>query len=139
MIPKKLFGEILSCMPITGIEAMVMSGSAVLLTKRRNEPARGEWWFPGGRLRKGETFKAALHREVREETGLEIETVRFIGVYNRMFPERHDVTLVFLCKAKPGDAEVKLNNEHSEYRFFKELPGNLNPFIMEVIQDSQEF
>jgi colanic acid biosynthesis protein WcaH len=138
MIPKKLYDEIVASMPITGIEAMIMKNDSILLMRRSNPPARGEWWLPGGRLRKGESFEDALRREVKEETGLAIVPVHFIGVYNRVFPERHDVALVFLCKIEDESAGVLLNDEHSEYQFFKKLPRTLNPFIMKVIQDSKK-
>lgn len=120
------------------MEAMIMKDGKILLLRRNNPPVQGQWWFPGGRLRKGESFEAALRREVKEETGLAIKPVKFIGVYNRVFPERHDVTLAFLCKIENKSTVVMLNDEHSEYQFFKELPSPLNPFIMEVIQDSKK-
>jgi ADP-ribose pyrophosphatase YjhB (NUDIX family) len=137
MIPQKLYDEIVASMPITGVEAMIIKNDSILLLKRCNPPAKGEWWLPGGRLRKGESFEDALRREVKEETGLAIKPVEFIGVFNRVFPERHDVALVFLCKIEDENSEVKLNDEHSEYRFFKKLPSALNPFIMDVTQESK--
>lgn len=45
----------------------------VLLVQRANEPSRGLWSIPGGRIEPGESARAAAAREVREETGLEIE------------------------------------------------------------------
>ncbi|HVF05451.1 MAG TPA: NUDIX domain-containing protein [Frankiaceae bacterium] len=45
----------------------------VLLVQRANEPSRGLWSIPGGRIEPGETARAAAAREVREETGLDVE------------------------------------------------------------------
>lgn len=45
----------------------------VLLVRRANEPSRGLWSIPGGRIEEGEDARAAAAREVREETGLEVE------------------------------------------------------------------
>jgi ADP-ribose pyrophosphatase YjhB (NUDIX family) len=137
-IPGSIYRTVLDHLPIISLEAMIMKDGKILLLRRNNPPVQGQWWFPGGRLRKGESFEAALRREVKEETGLAIKPVKFIGVYNRVFPERHDVTLAFLCKIENKSTVVMLNDEHSEYQFFKELPSPLNPFIMEVIQDSKK-
>jgi len=48
-----------------------------------------------------------LLREVKEETVLSVSEYRLINVYSRIFPERHDITIVFLCKCREG--EIKLN------------------------------
>jgi colanic acid biosynthesis protein WcaH len=108
-------------------------GSALLFLKRKNEPAKGEWWFPGGRIKKGESLEQALYREIKEETGLQISEHKLINVYSRIFPERHDITIVYLCKCKEG--EIALNNEHSEYGLFKIVPVGLHSYLLEVIRD----
>ncbi|MCJ7763313.1 NUDIX hydrolase [Candidatus Bathyarchaeota archaeon] len=121
-------------MPIPSVEAMITKGKSLLLLKRKNSPAKGEWWFPGGRIWKGETFEETLHREVKEETALAVDIVKCVGVYNRIFPDRHDITIVFLCRCC-GD-EVILNEEHSEYQFFRYLPANIYAYLLETIKDS---
>lgn len=52
----------------------------VLLIRRRNPPRAGQWSLPGGKLEHGETLEAALRREIREETGLEVEILGLVGV-----------------------------------------------------------
>jgi len=136
MIPPRLYKQITASMPITSVEAMIVKGGALLLMKRKNSPAKGEWWLPGGMVRKGDTFEGALLREVKEETGLDVGVVRFVGVYNRIFPERHDITIVYLCRCKDQKAEVVMNREHSEYCFSRELPERLHPYLLETIRDS---
>jgi colanic acid biosynthesis protein WcaH len=121
-------------MPIVSVEALIVKDNALLFLRRNNQPAKGEWWFPGGRIRKGESLEQALQREIKEETGLEVNAHNFIKAYSRVFPERHDITLAYLCKCK--EDEVKINNEHSEFKFFKVFPTTLHPYLMEVIRDS---
>jgi colanic acid biosynthesis protein WcaH len=133
-IPDNLYNKIMKLLPIVSVEAVIISDKRLLLLKRNNEPVKGEWWFPGGRIQKGESLEDTLRREVKEETGLEISSYKLINVYSRVFPERHDITIAYLCKCKKGI--VKLNSEHSEYIFFREMPNNLHPCIQKTIQES---
>jgi len=71
-------------------------GRALLIQRRDN----GRWEPPGGVLELGEAITAGLRREVREETGLEVEPQRLTGVYKNM--NLGVVTLVFRCQAVGG-------------------------------------
>jgi len=70
--------------PVVGVGVVVIrhfdEGARILLVKRRKQPRAGTWSIPGGRQRLGETLEAAARREVREETGLELGSVRLLGV-----------------------------------------------------------
>jgi 8-oxo-dGTP diphosphatase len=60
--------------PVVGVGAIVFDAAgAVLLVERAKPPLAGRWSVPGGRLEPGETLAAAVAREVREETGLDVE------------------------------------------------------------------
>jgi len=134
-IPSILYNQIMQLMPIVSVEAVIVIEKSLLFLRRKNQPVLGEWWFPGGRIRKGESLDEALYREVEEETDLEISSYKLINVYSRVFPERHDITIAYLCKCKEG--RVTLNNEHSGYSLFKGLPTGLHPYLLETIRDSQ--
>ncbi|MCW4000702.1 MAG: NUDIX domain-containing protein [Candidatus Bathyarchaeota archaeon] len=134
-IPEPLFSQIVDWMPIASVEAVTVLDGSLLFLKRKNPPAAGLWWFAGGRIHKGESFEDALHREVKEETGLEIESLQLINVYSRVFSERHDITILYLCKCK---GKVVLDNEHLEYMLLKEPPADLHPYLQEVIIDCAE-
>ena len=66
--------------PIFGVGAIVFKGNDVLLIKRGRPPGKGDWSLPGGAVELGESAKAALVREVREETGLEVVPKKLIAV-----------------------------------------------------------
>jgi len=132
-IPLTLYKLIVDLIPIASVEAIISKDNSLLLLRRQNSPAKGQWWFPGGRIRKGETFEEALYREVKEETGLEVIKSKLVNVYSRIFDKRHDISIAYLCKCK-GD-KIILNNEHSEYRYFKSLPKSIHPYLIQVIQD----
>ncbi len=59
----------------------------LLLVRRRNEPGRGRWSLPGGRVEPGETDEAALAREVGEETGLTVRAKALVGTVRRKAPD----------------------------------------------------
>jgi ADP-ribose pyrophosphatase YjhB (NUDIX family) len=66
--------------PIVSAAAIVWRSETVLLIKRAKEPNKGKWSLPGGAQELGETVHECLKRELREETGIEIEIEDFIGV-----------------------------------------------------------
>ena len=134
-IPSALYDQIVKLMPVPSVEAVIVLGGALLFLRRKNSPAVGQWWFAGGRIHIGEMFEETLCREVWEETGLEVDSCRFVKVYSRVFPERHDITVAYLCKCKEG--RIELDSEHSEYKLFKKMPKDLHPFLLETIKDSQ--
>jgi 8-oxo-dGTP pyrophosphatase MutT (NUDIX family) len=118
-----------------------MSSSAVVLNRRgevllvkQAQEDRG-WELPGGHVRKKEGSVEALVREVREETGLQIEPVQLIGVFH--IPEERFTDFIFLCRhggkkpPEPGSDEV------IDCRFFPpgELPRPMSGYVRRRIAD----
>jgi 8-oxo-dGTP diphosphatase len=63
-------------------DMVLVENGKVLLIRRGHDPFRGEWAVPGGRIEDDETAEGCARREMKEETGLEVEPVRLIGVYS---------------------------------------------------------
>ncbi|MFK4087472.1 NUDIX domain-containing protein [Kribbella sp. NPDC020789] len=59
----------------------------LLVVRRANDPGRGLWSLPGGRVEPGEDDPAALVREVAEETGLTVEVGTLVGEVEREAPQ----------------------------------------------------
>ncbi|MEZ5668629.1 MAG: NUDIX hydrolase [Alphaproteobacteria bacterium] len=68
--------------PVCGVGVVVIKGDDVLLIRRGKPPNKGSWSLPGGRQDWGETVRETAVREVREETGVEIELVDLIDVFD---------------------------------------------------------
>ena len=73
--------------PLVGVGAVIVHQDRVLLIQRGTEPARGVWSIPGGLIEVGEMLHEAVVREVREETGLEVEPVELVELLDRIFRE----------------------------------------------------
>ncbi|MDV4151452.1 NUDIX hydrolase [Clostridium sp. AL.422] len=79
-----------------------------------NSPWRG-WEYPGGMVEPGETFQEALIREIKEESGVEVEITGFIGLCKNV--DKDIVNIDFSCKYIKG--ELTTSNESSEVKWVK--------------------
>ena len=88
--------------------AIVEEGGRVLLARRRYEPFAGRWDLPGGFLEEGEHPLDAIRRELREETGLDVEPDRFVGVWIDRYGDAQDapstLNLYWTAHVVGGDA-----------------------------------
>lgn len=92
---------------LVSVAALVTNDNGqVLLVK---SPWRG-WEYPGGLIEPGETFQEALHREVREESGVEIEITGFVGICKNI--ERNIVNIDFTARYLSG--ELTTSEESTE-------------------------
>jgi colanic acid biosynthesis protein WcaH len=131
-IEDDVYRKIVEKMPIPTVDAVIVHKGKFLLLKRNNPPVKGEWWLPGGRIRRNESFEDAVRREVLEETGLTCKTIKPVGVISQVFPECHTVSVYFLVES--DNVDVKMNSEHSEYKWFTELPKNAHLYITTMIE-----
>jgi 8-oxo-dGTP diphosphatase len=94
--------------PVAAVGGVVIADGAVLLVRRAFPPRQGEWSLPGGRLELGESLAEGVAREVREETGLEVEVGVVVDVFDRVHRDEagriryHFVIVDFLCRPRGG-------------------------------------
>jgi 8-oxo-dGTP diphosphatase len=96
-------GYVVWANPVPGAQALVERDGCVLLGRRRDDPSAGRWDIPGGFVDELEHPLDALRRELREETGLEIEPTEFLGVWMQPYDERHVMSLTWLAAAAGGE------------------------------------
>ena len=100
---------------------------SVLLSRRAGPPDQGKWDLPGGFLEEGEHPVDAVVRELREETGLEIEPLELVAVEMDVYGDAEDapatLNLYWTARLVSGDPEAA--DDVSELRWFRpdELPG----------------
>ncbi len=98
--------------PLIGVGVIVFKDERVLLIRRGKPPRAGQWSLPGGRQRLGETVRETAAREVREETGCEVEVTALLDVLDSLTRdaagaiEYHYTLVDFLAEWRGGEAQA---------------------------------
>ena len=125
-IPESDYRRIVDCVPIVCVDLLIVHENKCLLIKRDNEPAKGEFWFAGGRIRKLESIKQAAVRIAKEETNLDCQFKEIISVEETMFnktaamrSEVHTVNIC-CCLAPMNAGSIKLDKYHNDFKWVSE-------------------
>lgn len=120
-IPEELYQQFRRSMPLACVDLIVVDRDfRVLLLLRKNHPAFGEWWFPGGRVLYLETRRQAALRKAREECGIHASSADEIGTYDVIFDDSekgftsHGVTTLFVIRAD-ATADTALDGQSAAY------------------------
>lgn len=126
-----------------GVGVIIQDARGYILLEKRSDC--GWWGLPGGRIEPGESIDQAAIREVKEETGLNVEIAQLIGVYSQ--PENRIVTFLdngdvvhlvdILVKAKIVGGEICCSSESEALQFFDPvaLPLEVVPPARQPLQD----
>ncbi|HZD76600.1 MAG TPA: NUDIX hydrolase [Acidobacteriaceae bacterium] len=133
--------------PIAGVGAVVLDAELrVLLVRRGQEPLLGEWSLPGGALELGERLEDGVRREVREETGLDVEPEEIVAVFDHIShadddPARvrfHYVLVDYRCRVLRGTLTSATDVTEARWVTWNELTGHgalaVRPFTLSVIR-----
>ena len=146
-IPDEIYEMVLRSMPIACVDLIVCnSASEILLVRRTNEPARGEWWFPGGRIHFGETREDAVRRQLMKECGLQGVDVEELWTLDVILPldssdrVSHGITTIYAVTAQ-APADVTLDDQASEFEWRQVADWrekSLHPIVRQVLLNFQE-
>jgi len=102
------------------VACIIDAEDRVLLTRRCIEPFCSQWVMPGGKIDHGEAITVALHREIREEVGIEVQVEGLIDVYEHVnVGDRQDHFVILYYRARPLSYELSPNGtECTEARWF---------------------
>ncbi len=109
-----------------GFGVMILRQGKVLLGRRHSDPDKagselrgeGSWTMPGGKFEFGESFEQGAKREVKEETGLQLNEARIICVNNDKNEYAHFITIGFFSENFSGEPKVMEPDEIMEWRWF---------------------
>ena len=127
--------------PVVGVGAVVVRDRKALIIKRGHEPRKGEWSLPGGIVDLGESLIDAVKREVREETGIEIEPGPIIESFDRIHRDPdgrvryHFVIVDYVCHVSSGEAVAGSDAEDVAWITADEIDRyGINPHAAAVIR-----
>ena len=122
-IPELEYKSILSKMPILCVDLLIIHDNKCLLLKRDNEPAKGQYWFPGGRVRKLESIEKAALRIAKQETNLDCSFIKIISVEETIFDKNENMgteihTVNICCEMKSFSlTSLQIDDYHKEYKW----------------------
>lgn len=129
-LPKEVFATVVASAPLIAIDLIVRNPQgAVLLGLRNNPPAKGAWFVPGGRVRKGESLDAAFARIAQDELALRLQrnAHSMAGVYEHFYDvdfsgneqaSTHYVVLAYRIQVDPKSLRLP-HDQHSRYQWLQ--------------------
>lgn len=121
LIEESLYAKIKESMPIPCVDLVVLNDKhEILMLKRANDPEKGKWWFPGGRVHFAETREEAVHRKLTQECNLTTDKIKEIGTDDLILKNlddslSHAITSVFMVRIK--ESEILLDFQSTEYKW----------------------
>lgn len=145
LIASDIYEIIKKNMPIPCVDLVVVDkDKKILMLKRKNDPAKGKWWFPGGRVHFNEPRTEAVKRKAKKECGLDITKIRELGtkdliLHNSDATLSHAITTVFLVRVE-GTIVLDEQSESFEYKTAKEwLSSDIDLFLKHAINEAEGF
>lgn len=118
------------------------SETKILLLRRKKDPEAGFWSIPGGAVEFGETFEAAVSREILEETGLKIKVLSLLSLTDHIFPENgvHWITPSYLATVVGGELQNLEPEKQDALEWFdlNHLPEKLAMPTLNALRRYQE-
>lgn len=143
-IPDDDWRSIVAHVPVVSVDLLVRYDSGVVLGKRTNEPAKGEWFVPGGTVLKGERLAEAVHRVAEEELGIDVEIESRLGTYEHFYDAadvegvdgKHYVATAFVVTPVGAERETPRDDQHSDLRTVERDEPGLHPYVSRYLRDA---
>ena len=128
MLAAQTFKTVIENTPLVSIDLCLACEGQLLLGRRTNEPLKGEWFTPGGRIHKNETWQDALLRIAEVELGLSgiaVDDFALMGMWDHFYSNSaldhntstHYVNLPHYAEFK-SRPQITLDDQHGEFEWF---------------------
>lgn len=127
MLNEMTFESVVAVAPLPSIDLCLVVNERLLMGRRNNEPLKGEWFTPGGCIKKNETWQNALLRVAKTELNfdIDIKSCSLMGVWDHFYsnsfagPEvsTHYVNLPHVCYLEEAP-KFTLDDQHAEVAWF---------------------
>ena len=132
IIEEKLYKKIVKSIPIVCVDLILINQNNYLLIKRNQNPLKGEWWVPGGRILLNESLKKAVMRKLKEEIGIDLNfKPEIYGIYEDTFSDSsfgnhiyHTISIVFKIRIDNID-DISLDLTSNSWKLSNSLPKRL--------------
>lgn len=148
ILGRKKFNYMRGYLTLFSVQAVIDFGPrGVLLVKRKEEPAKGLWWIPGGIVFKTEDSRHAITRIVKRETGLKCKIAKQLPNSReiiRNVPDVQDgiadyITENFLVVPVDNNAAIVLDETSSDYKFITKISKDIHPFVRKHLRNAGIF
>lgn len=140
-IPPPEYKNIVKHVPVVSVDLLIHHAGGILLGKRQNEPAKGEWFVPGGTVLKGETRRQAVHRVARKELAVDVTIDQKIGVYDHFYEAAASDGIdskQYLATAyvvTPISKQFEPDDQHKELRTFDAPFPELHDYVQRYVNE----
>ncbi|MBI5153317.1 MAG: NUDIX domain-containing protein [Parcubacteria group bacterium] len=136
-LKKERYKKVYDVAPVFCVDLLAVCNGEFLLGMRTNEPEKGKWFLPGGRILKMESLENAVMRKAKEELGIRVTkkdfeflTLQTVISHKAPFGDGpfHAVIGVYKLTIKRKDT-IRADAQHSELQWFSKVKSNLHPYV----------
>ena len=136
-IPNDEWRTIVANVPLVSVDLVIEHDGGVLLGKRKNEPAKGEWFVPGGTVFKNERRTDAVHHVADAELDEPVVIDDCLGTYEHFYEtadvdgvdSKHYLATGYRCHFEHDDPDIGGDDQHSDFRVFRPPFEDLHPYV----------
>lgn len=140
-IPPKEWRSIVENVPLVSVDLVVEHDGGVLLGKRENEPAKGEWFVPGGTVLKNEPRTEAVHRVADEELGAPIVIDECLGTFEHFYDtseiegvsSKHYLATAYRCHFRNDEPTIAVDDQHSSFKVIRPPFEGGHPYVQRYL------
>ena len=134
---------IVANVPLVSVDLVIEHDGGVPLGKRENEPAKGEWFVPGGTMFKNESRTDTVHRVANGEPGESVVIDDCLGTYEHFYEtadvdgvdSKHYLATASRCHFERDDPEIVGDDQHNAFQDFQPPFENLHPYVERYLDD----